>query len=74
VYGIPIPKIHVFFKVPLIILNIVVIIALYGFSAYLFFRNAYLHQKNICGFERSSDYSIMVSGYDHNIIKIEDLR
>lgn len=49
VYGIPIPKIHVFFKVNLIILNAAVIILLYIFAAYLIYRHTYLHQKNLCG-------------------------
>ena len=48
VYGIPITKIHAFFKVPLIACNGVVILFLYFVVAYLFFKISYLHQKNVC--------------------------
>jgi hypothetical protein len=65
VYGVPIPKIHIFFKVPFIILNGIVIIVLYILAAYLFYRHTYLHQRNLHGHEKSSDYSVLLSGVDH---------
>lgn len=65
VYGIPITKIHAFFKIPLIILNGVVIIFLYCVVAFMFFKISYLHQKNVCFHELPSDYSILISNVDH---------
>lgn len=68
VYGIYIPRIHVFFKTPLIILNIIVILFLYLVSAYLFFKHAYIHQKIICNNEKPSDFSALISGVIHEKI------
>ena len=65
VYSVPIPKIHVFFNITLIILNGVVILLLYCFIAYLFYKQAYLHQRNIYRHERASDFSVLISGLRH---------
>ena len=65
IYGIPVAKIHAFFKIPLIIMNGVVILLLYVMIGFLFFKISYLHQRNICHHEVPSDYSVLISNVDH---------
>lgn len=72
--GIPIPKIHTFFNITLIYLNGGVILVLYIFAAYLIFRYAYLHQKNLADHEKPSDFSILLSGVDHDLVTYEHLK
>ena len=64
-YGLPITKFHLFYNYALLYINIAIIVILYLFVAYLYYRNAKLHRKIIVNQTKPSDYWVMISGVDH---------
>lgn len=73
VYGIPITKIHVFFKMPSFILNVIVIVVLYLYAGFLFFKVTYFHQKTVCHHELPSDMSVLLSNVNYELLNVEML-
>jgi hypothetical protein len=68
VYGVPISRIHVFYKIPLIVLNVIVLFILYALIGYLYYSNSFIHQRLTNSHKKASDFSVMLSGINHEIV------
>ena len=73
IYGIPVTEFHVFFTKLLIVLESVILLVMYLFIAYLYYINVHIHRKIYLNHKKASDFSVLLSGVDHEKVTGQDI-
>ncbi len=73
IYGIPVNEFHVFFTKLLIVLESVILLVMYLFIAYLYYINVHIHRKIYLNHKKASDFSVLLSGVDHEKVTGQDI-